>query len=145
LKKFKARKTPKKLERNLFTKFNGHPNLTQNPTGSGSCAKFHPRVQIQVSNSTRLHFFAGRIFNRPDLLPSLSARLPYLVLDGVTSIFSLLIINVSSVFFLITNVSSVYNIHNYISISLFSVSFIILNLTISNFIVSQMNLREQNS
>jgi hypothetical protein len=46
----KPERNPKKPERNPFTKPDGHPNLTRNPTGSGSGAKFHPRVR--VSNST---------------------------------------------------------------------------------------------
>jgi hypothetical protein len=57
------------FKRNPFTKPDGHLNSNRNLTGSGSRAKFHPRVW--VPNSSRLHFFAGRIFGRPDPLPSL--------------------------------------------------------------------------
>jgi hypothetical protein len=56
----KPERNPKKSERNIFTKPDGHPNLTRNPTGLGSGAKFHPRVR--VSNSIRLHFFTGLFF-----------------------------------------------------------------------------------
>jgi hypothetical protein len=34
-------------------------NLTPEP---GSGAKFHPRVPVWVSNSTRLYFFTGRVW-----------------------------------------------------------------------------------
>jgi hypothetical protein len=46
----------------------------QNPTGTRTRPKTR---QVRVSNSTRLHFFTGRVFGRPDPLPSLP-----LVQDG---------------------------------------------------------------
>jgi hypothetical protein len=58
-------RNPKTPERNPFTKPDGHSNPTRNPTGSS--AKFHQRIRVRVSNSTRLHFFTGRIFDKPDL------------------------------------------------------------------------------
>jgi hypothetical protein len=60
--------TQKPPEGNTFTKPDGHPNPTQNPTGSG--ASCHPWVRILVSNSTRLHFFAGRVFGQSDPNPT---------------------------------------------------------------------------
>jgi hypothetical protein len=40
----KKTRNPKKIEKNSFTKYDGHPNPTRNPTGSDSGAKFHPWV-----------------------------------------------------------------------------------------------------
>jgi hypothetical protein len=61
-------RNPKPPERNPFIKPDGHPNPTQNPMGLG--AKFHPRVWVRMSNSTRLYFFVGHVFDRPDLNPT---------------------------------------------------------------------------
>jgi hypothetical protein len=65
-KNLKPESNPKTPKRNPFIKPDEHPNLTQNPTGSGLDAKFYPRVRVRVSNSTWLHFFTGRVFCRPD-------------------------------------------------------------------------------
>jgi hypothetical protein len=60
----KPDRNPKTPERNTFIKPDGHLNLTRNPMGSG--ASFQPWVRVWVSNSTRLHFFMGRVFSQPD-------------------------------------------------------------------------------
>jgi hypothetical protein len=61
---------PERNLKNLKPKKNSKPERNskeihlQNPTGTRT--RLETR-RVRVSNSTRLHFFAGRIFGRPDL------------------------------------------------------------------------------